>query len=501
MEIAIIVITIVLGLGVLGFVGFLIYKKVSLRDQEAEKKPVHTKPAPVVKEKPAKVELTPEQKEEKKQKEYTSKTKRISELGLKKANDFRVEEDPNGVEVVGIIFNEKSRVYLFNPVGNKLNAGDVVIVLDQSDTKRTVPVVIPNKFVKEDQIVQPFKDILEVVYQTNEKPVAVAAPVEEAQPKPEPQEEEKVEETPVEEPVEEEKTEEVPAEEPAEEEKTEEPQEETKEEETTPEPQPEPEPEPQEKPKDEEPQEEKAEEVPAEEPEEEPASEPEPEPKPEPVAEEAEDDSDGDSDDDSDESDESDGKSEASKDSGNTTVVFDEVSKKYRIIKTKKTYECKLSMLDENVKDYYDQIRNRLLSYDVKYSKTKSAEKFKYNKEVIAILKVAGKQVGLYLALDPKELENSKYKGKDLSEKVSYKATPFQYKTKTDRKTKWAIELVDMLAEKKNIGINKNFKEEPFAKTYPQMTDEELIEKGYMTRTETVVDEAPKGFVKYVEEK
>ena len=158
-------------------------------------------------------------------------------------------------------------------------------------------------------------------------------------------------------------------------------------------------------------------------------------------------------------------------------------------------------MLDENVKDYYDQIRNRLLSYDVKYSKTKSAEKFKYNKEVIAILKVAGKQVGLYLALDPKELENSKYKGKDLSEKASYKATPFQYKTKTDRKTKWAIELVDMLAEKKNIGINKNFKEEPFAKTYPQMTDEELIEKGYMTRTETVVDEAPKGFVKYVEEK
>ncbi len=496
MEIAIIVITIVLGLGVLGFVGFLIYKKVSLRDQEAEKKPVHKKPAPVVKEKPAKVELTPEQKEEKKQKEYTSRTKRISELGLKKANDFSVEEDPNGVEVVGIIFNEKSRVYLFNPAGNKLNAGDVVIVLDQSNTKRTVPVVIPNKFVKEDQIVQPFKDILEVVYQTNEKPVAVAAPVEEAQPEPEPQEEEKVEETPVEEPVEEEK---------AEEEKAEEPQEETKEEETTPKPQPEPEPEPQEEPKEEEPQEEeKTEEIPVEEPaeekEEKPAPEPEPEPEPEPVAEEAEDDSDDDSDD-SDEGDESDGKSEASKDSGNTTVVFDEVSKKYRIIKTKKTYECKLSMLDESVKDYYDQIRNRLLSYDVKYSKTKSAEKFKYNKEVIAILKVAGKQVGLYLALDPKELENSKYKGKDLSEKASYKATPFQYKTKTDRKTKWAIELVDMLAEKKNIGINKNFKEEPFAKTYPQMTDEELIEKGYMTRTETVVDEAPKGFVKYVEEK
>lgn len=490
MEIAVIIITSLLAVGLIAFIVLLILHR---RKYKEAKKAEENKPKPAPKkEKPVKVELTLEQKEEKKKKEHSSKVSRLSEMGLRRSNEFNIEENPSGVEAVGIVYNEKSRMYLFNPKEFKLNAGDVVIVLDQTDVKRTVPVVMGNKKVNEGIIVQPFKDILEVVYQTNEKAsdykTEEVKPVEEeAEQAKEVQEEqpveENIEEIPVEESLEE-VQEEQPVEEPQEEVVEESPAEEPQEEEKTEEPAPEPQ---------EEVQEEK-----------EPEPQPEPEAEPEPVVEEPADEEDDDTDDSEDEALESDDESNddsSQQATGNVSVEFDATTKQYRVIRIKRTYECKLSTLQDDVKEYYDNVRNKLLSYKVKYSKTKTSEKFRFNKENIAILKVVGKQVGLYLALDPKELENSKYKGKDLSEKKSYSATPFQYKFKTNRKAVWAIELVEMLANKYNLELNEKHKDEEFAKAFPQMTEEELIAKGYMTKTETITNEPPKGFVKVVEEK
>ena len=496
MEVAIIVISVVLGLAALGFIAFIIYKNVSAKKEDKKEEPKKFVFTP--KEKPVKPVLTPEQKEEKKQNEHKSKTRKLSDLGLRKANEFKLEEDPNGVEVVGIIYSEKSRVYLFNPLDYKLSAGDVVVVLDQSNTKRTVPVVVPNTKVNEEIIVQPFKDILEVVYQTNEKPA------------PAPVVEEPKEETPVEEPVEEkaeEVVEEAPVEEPVQEESAQEkaqPEEQPEEvkEEPVAEPEPEPvveetkeeesqeEPQPVEEPKEEEP----VQEEPVQE--EEKAEESAPVVAEEPQEEEAEDENDSDEDESDEET--ADDKSEGAS-AGSVSVEYDEALKQYRVIKIKRTYECKIAMLADDVKEYYDNVRNKLLSYNVKYSKTKSCEKFRFNKNNVAILKVAGKQACVYLALDPNELAESKYKGKDVSEKKAYASTPFQYKFKTGRKAIWAAELVDMLATKLGLEANPKFKEEAYAKNYPHMTDEELIEKGYMTKTETITNEPPKGFHKVEE--
>ena len=466
MEIAIIIISVVLGLAAIGFIVFLILKQKSAYkpEEQAEepKKVVYTP-----KEKPVRTVLTKEQKEEKKQNEHKSKTRRLSELGLKRSHEVNIEEDPNGIEVVGIVYNEKSRVYLFNPKENKLNVGDVVTVLDQSNTKRTVPVVLSNTKVNDEIIIKPFKDILEVVYKTDKK--ASDYKVEEKK-------ETVTEDNPVEEPVEE-----------AKEEKEPEPEEEVKEAEPE---------------VVEEKAEEPVEEIPVEGPkvEEEPQEAEEPAETEKEVQEEPEEEDQDDSEDEALEQEEEETTDTSeSQTSGSVSVEYDEVTKQYKIIKIKRTYECKLSLLSEEVKEYYDNVRNKLLSYDIKYSKTKTCEKFRFNKENIAILKVVGKQVGLYLALDPKELEESKYKGKDLSEKATYKATPFQYKFKTARKAQWANELVEMLAGKLNLEGNPKYKEEAFAKTYKAMTEEELIAKGYMTKTETITNEPPKGFHKVVE--
>ena len=183
-----------------------------------------------------------------------------------------------------------------------------------------------------------------------------------------------------------------------------------------------------------------------------------------------------------------------------TTYTYDEITKKYHVIRVKKTYEAKISLLDEETKEFYDQIRNKFKSYKgIKHSLTKTIEKFKFNKEFIALMKVSGKQVAIYLALDPKALIDSKYKGKDVSDKKAYQNTPFLYKTRTQRKTTWAMELIDMWANKFNLELNPDYKDEKYAVNYPKMSDEELIKKGYMTRTEEILDEAPKGFVRVKE--
>lgn len=65
-------------------------------------------------------------------------------------------------EIIGIRFKEVGKVYFFSPGKNKLNAGDKVIV----ETARGVEcgeVVITNRMVEDDRVVQPLKTIMRTV--------------------------------------------------------------------------------------------------------------------------------------------------------------------------------------------------------------------------------------------------------------------------------------------------------------------------------------------------
>ena len=180
-------------------------------------------------------------------------------------------------------------------------------------------------------------------------------------------------------------------------------------------------------------------------------------------------------------------------------VEFDEATKKYKVTKIKKTYEAKMCSLSDEVKELYSDVKNALLSYGLQLTSTKTAEKFRIKRNYYAQLKICGKQIRLYLALDSKEYAESKYKGKDLSDKKAYVATPFLYKFKTARKAKWALELVDALALKESLTKLDNYEPKNFKNDYPNLTEEELIEKGYIVKTVTITDKAPKGFHKVEE--
>ncbi len=460
--IAFVVVVIVAALVVLGV--FLVNhfrsdeEKAERLAKKMEKKkasePVEQK---VVVKKEEKPTLTKEEKEEIKKNKHQSKLVRLSNMGKEASLNVNVEEDQNGRLAVGIIYNEKSKVYMFGPKDFELNVGDVVTVKDASDVLRTVPVVMPNKMIPNSLIVEPFKDIEDVLYRADgkmpeKKEEKALEPVEEVK------EEPVQEEAPVEEPVQEE----APAEEPVQEEA---------------------------------PAEEPAqEEAPVEEPvqEETPAEEPAQE---EPAEEESDDEEDEDG---SDDEDEAKPQTEEVVDK-DTTVEFDVVNKKYKITKIKRTYQAKLHQATDELKKYYSDIKNTLLSYGLSSRESKTGEKFRNKKNNLAQIKFAGKQVALYLAIKPETLADSKYKGKDVSSKKAYEATPFQYKFKTGRKAIWAKELVEKLAQENNLVKNENYKEEDFAKKYETLTEEELIEKGLIVKTVVITDVPPKGFHKVEE--
>ena len=105
-----------------------------------------------------------------------------------------------------------------------------------------------------------------------------------------------------------------------------------------------------------------------------------------------------------------------------------------------------------------------------------SFESFNSGRSKMAKINVRGKTLVLYLALDPAEYTNSKYHIRDMSEKAKYAAVPVMVRVKSPRAAKFAIELIDQLAEKKGLVANPKYTEEDFDLTVK--TTEELIEEG-----------------------
>ena len=91
----------------------------------------------------------------------------LSKIGLARYSEFSFDEDSNGVEAVGVVFNAKSKIYLFNPAGKMVKVGDVVEVPSPNNDKTLkVPVVLSNIKVSEDKLTRPFKDIGEILYRS-----------------------------------------------------------------------------------------------------------------------------------------------------------------------------------------------------------------------------------------------------------------------------------------------------------------------------------------------
>lgn len=168
------------------------------------------------------------------------------------------------------------------------------------------------------------------------------------------------------------------------------------------------------------------------------------------ISEESVDDEDNDEDDDLDELEEDD-KEDASAPS---SLVVSE--KRIRL-----TFEEKTTLASDEVKNYYNEVKNYLLMYRAHARLSKKCESFRY-KGLLAKVAFAGKTLKVNLAIDPKTLEGTKYHFKDRSDKKQYQLVPTQIKIKSDRGLKYFKELVDMMMEGREVKPKRRFETTDF---------------------------------------
>ncbi len=114
-------------------------------------------------------------------------------------------------------------------------------------------------------------------------------------------------------------------------------------------------------------------------------------------------------------------------------------------VKCDYSFEAKLSLASDETKDYYRQVVALANRYGVKISRSWKRERVYLSGKQFALLIFKGSKLGIALALDPKEYLDTKYRPEDLSGVKKYEKTPMLIKASSPRKTKYALELHEML--------------------------------------------------------
>lgn len=122
----------------------------------------------------------------------------------------------------------------------------------------------------------------------------------------------------------------------------------------------------------------------------------------------------------------------------------------------KRKFNTRMMLATDEAKSYYSEVKNYLQAYRAKGRISSKCETFRY-KGLVAKVGLAGKSVKVYLALNPQELEGSKYHFKDASAKKQYAEVPVLIKVKSPRGLKYFKELVDMLMAKRAIKPKRNY--------------------------------------------
>ena len=139
--------------------------------------------------------------------------------------------------------------------------------------------------------------------------------------------------------------------------------------------------------------------------------------------------------------------------------LWNELANKYGNKRNIKGFAFRLAQSNDEVKNYYDIVKNELLSYkDVKSKVSFKHEVFKIRKNILAKLKFRGKTLCVYLNLNPQDYENTKYKVEDMSEVSSNTNLPAMYRVNLPRRAKYVKDLISDLMKKMSIEkIDKEF--------------------------------------------
>ena len=146
-----------------------------------------------------------------------------------------------------------------------------------------------------------------------------------------------------------------------------------------------------------------------------------------------------------------------------------------------RSFTARLIQADDALKARYSELKNHLLSYKGTRSKTSwKRETFSHGRKTVATFAIRGKTLMLYLASDPTQFENTKYKVENMTFVASRKNTPLLFRVKSDRRTTYAKQLIDMLFEEQGI---QRTERRPQDYTVPYRSTETLVKRGLIKIT------------------
>jgi hypothetical protein len=90
--------------------------------------------------------------------------KKLSEIGINRAKEFRFKENPNGIIVVGTVFNQKSKIVFYKASEFNLNIGDIVLVRNKKNKAKAAAVVVKNQKISEYKLEKPIRSVEKVLY-------------------------------------------------------------------------------------------------------------------------------------------------------------------------------------------------------------------------------------------------------------------------------------------------------------------------------------------------
>lgn len=146
----------------------------------------------------------------------------------------------------------------------------------------------------------------------------------------------------------------------------------------------------------------------------------------------------------------------------------------------RRSFRSRMIQSQGEVQQYYSALKNALLSYKgVKDRTSWDCETFNKGRAKVAKINAKTKTLYLYLALNPEDLQDTKYFFEDVSAKKKYASVPVLMKIKGERKFKHALELIAKLCgEQMELPAVKDFQEENYVVDY--QTTEALVQEGYI---------------------
>lgn len=139
------------------------------------------------------------------------------------------------------------------------------------------------------------------------------------------------------------------------------------------------------------------------------------------------------------------------------------------------TFEAKLILAEDQMKEFYREIAEFALSYGVKVVRSAKRERIYLGRKLFANLTFSGKKLCVAMPLNPADYADSKYKFKDMSEVKKFADTPFVMKVTSGLKVRHIKELLTKMFEAEGLE-NKNL--DIKVKKIPTKSKKTLIKEG-----------------------